>query len=74
MAEVTADPQVQKIIGRRVRLRGDHPWAGESAEVVGFNDAIGMRVKLLRMDAMYGYECYVTDPKQFREERKGMDW
>jgi len=65
---------LKDIIGRKIRLLGDHPWAGESAEVIGFDPQFGMRVKLLRMDAMYGYECFVTKPQQFREERKGMDW
>lgn len=66
--------RIEDVIGRRVRLLGDHPWGGESAEIVGWTDGIGMRVKLLRRDAMFGHECYVTDPKQFREEKKGIDW
>jgi hypothetical protein len=63
-----------KFIGRRVRLLGDHRFAGNSAEVVGFDQRIGLRVKLLRGDAMDGHECYVTRPEQFRAEKKGLDW
>jgi hypothetical protein len=61
------------VIGRRIRLLGDHPWAGNSAEVVAF-DHIGMRVKLIRGDAMDGHESYVLKPSHFRQERKGIDW
>lgn len=66
--------KIEDIIGCRVRLIGDHPWAGESAEVTGFTSGIGLKVKLLRMDAMYGAEVYCTSPKQFRVERQGVDW
>ena len=59
--------------GRRIRLLGDHPFAGDSAEVVSF-DKIGMKVKLLCGDAMHGHECYVTKRGQYRAERKGVDW
>lgn len=65
---------IADIVGRHIKIIGDHPWAGESAEVVGFDPRIGMRVKLLRKDAMYGHECYITSPKNFRPERKGVDW
>jgi hypothetical protein len=63
----------ERLKGKRIKLLGKHPFAGESAEVVSF-DSFGMRVKLLRMDAMYGHECYVTKAKDFRQERKGLDW
>jgi len=63
-----------QVIGRRIRLLGKHPWAGESAEVLDWHPRMGMRVKLLRMDAMHGHECYVSSPQEFREEQKGVDW
>ncbi len=66
--------KLEEIIGRRVRLLGDHPWAGSSAVVVGFDSRIGMRVKLIRGDAMDGHEVYVLNRRQFREEKKGLDW
>lgn len=61
------------VIGRRVRLLGSHPWAGDSAEVIAF-DKLGMKVRLLRGDVMNGHESYVTKREHFREERKGLDW
>lgn len=69
-----SDPKLAKLLGKKLRLLGKHPWAGESAEVVGFDDRIGLRVKLLRQDAMYGHECFVTNPKEMRWEKKGLDW
>lgn len=71
MASGEIDPS--KYIGRRVRLLRDHPWAGNSAEVVAF-DNIGMRVKLIRGDAMGGHEAYVLKREHYRAERKGLDW
>jgi hypothetical protein len=62
-----------KYIGRHIRLLGDHPFAGDSAEVIGF-DNIGMRVKLIRGDAMHGHESYVMKRENYRPERKGLDW
>jgi hypothetical protein len=66
-------PDLNRFIGRRIRLLGDHPWAGDSAEVISF-DNFGMRVKLIRGDAMDGHESYVTKREHYREERKGLDW
>lgn len=52
------------VIGRQVKLVGDHPWAGNHATVVGF-DNVGMRVSLIRSDAMHGHEAYVLLRKHF---------
>lgn len=52
------------VIGRQIKLVGDHPWAGKHATVVGF-DNIGMRVSLISSDAMHGHEAYVTKRVHF---------
>ena len=59
-----SQPNEHNIIGRQVKLVGDHPWAGNHATVVGF-DNIGMKVRLIRSDAMHGHEAYVTSAKHF---------
>ena len=58
------DTQNEAIIGRQVKLVGDHPWAGHRARVVGL-DKLGLRVSLMRNDAMDGHEAYVTKRDQF---------
>lgn len=63
----------EQLRGKRLRLLGSHPYAGNSAEVVAL-DNLGMRVKLIRGDAMHGHESYVTAREQYRAERKGIDW
>lgn len=57
---------INSIIGRQVKLLGDHPWAGHTAEVVGWDDRLGMRVAIHRGDAMDGHECYVMKKEHFR--------
>ena len=52
----------EDVIGRKVYLCGDHPWAGHVGEVVGFDD-IGMRVKLL--DVCGETEAGVISPRHF---------
>jgi hypothetical protein len=56
--------RVAEIIGRQVKLVGNHPWAGHRAKVLGI-DNIGMRVSLMCSDAMNGHEAYVTKRAQF---------
>ena len=63
----------EQIKGRRIRLLGDHPFAGYSAEVVCF-DNLGMRVRLCAGDAMDGHESYVFKRDHYRAEREGLDW
>ena len=46
-------------IGQTVRIHGDHPWAGESAEIIGFCFLRLMyRLRRNREDAMDGHQFY----------------
>lgn len=65
---------IEELRGKRVRLLGKHPFAGDSAEILDYTPGIGMKVKLLRGDAMYGHESFVTNAKEMRFEKEGLDW
>lgn len=53
------------IIGRQVKIVGDHPWNGYRARVVGFDSRLGLRVGLMCNDAMDGHETFIMNPKNF---------
>lgn len=56
---------IEDIIGRQVRIVGDHPWNGHRAKVVGFDPKFGLRVSIMRNDAMNGHESYIHNRKNF---------
>jgi hypothetical protein len=53
----------EELIGARVLLKGDHPWAGHSGTVVRFGNTILGRYPVVRLDdrddVPYGRECFV---------------
>ena len=63
-------------LGDRVKLAGDHPWAGSSGEVVADAVPVGMsgtpmfRVRLERDDAMDGHECFAERRHMRKENSK----
>ena len=60
----TPDEFLKSIIGRQIKIVGDHPWADHRAKVLGI-DKIGMKVAIMRNDAMDGHEAYVTKREHF---------
>jgi hypothetical protein len=50
-------------VGERVRLRGDHPWAGYSGTVARFEAVSGVRAPIVRLDN--GMEVFVFEASQW---------
>lgn len=61
----SSEAGLAEIVGRQVRIVGDHPWNGHRAKVVGFDPKLGLRVSIMRNDAMDGHECFIMERKQF---------
>lgn len=56
---------LSEIVGRQIRIVGDHPWNGHRAKVIGFDPKFGSLVSIMRNDAMDGHECYISKREQF---------
>ena len=55
---------IADVIGRQIKIIGDHPWAGHRARVLDI-DKIGMKVAIMRNDAMDGHEAYIMKRSHF---------
>lgn len=56
---------IEDIVGRQIRIVGDHPWNGHRAKVLGFEPKFGLKVSIMRNDAMDGHECFVMKREHF---------
>jgi hypothetical protein len=63
-AQINDEQRIADVVGRQVRIVGDHPWNGHRARVLGI-DKIGMKVAIMRNDAMDGHEAYITKREHF---------
>jgi hypothetical protein len=53
----------EPIVGDRVRLRGDHPWAGHAGHLVKYEQVSGVRAPRVRLDN--GMEVFVFESSQW---------
>lgn len=57
---------IEDIIGRRVEVvKADHPWCGAVAEVTGFTENIGLKVKVVDDPEFDGQEFYLTSTNDY---------
>lgn len=54
------DAELEKFVGRRVLLTGDHPYAQRTGEIVRVESFLGSPALVVRLDS--GHECGVTNP------------
>ena len=61
-----------ELIGKRVRIVGDHPHAGNSGEIVRIGQTFFGARPVVRMDRdhMGVSECYVMRPENMEQERR----
>lgn len=64
---------LDQLIGKRIRLVGDHPHAGCSGEIVRIGDTVFGKRPVLKLDSEFAIlrgisECYIMNSKQMAKE------
>jgi hypothetical protein len=60
----------QSLVGQHVYIIGEHPWAGERGEIIGWDAGMLLfKVRIECDDAMNGHECF-ADIEHLRRDRR----
>lgn len=62
---------MSEYIGKRILIRGKHPWAGETGEITSIETLPVCRKEGMRVALDNGMECFVFSTSEFMVIGKG---